>query len=165
MKAIVNEKETFIIEKTAEGWMVNGKKLNPDILHLKEGRYHVIADNKSVSVEVISSDTISKKHTLKINGQLFDVQLRDQYDDLLQALGMDEAAGKKTGDLKAPMPGLVVSVAVEEGALVKKGDTLVVLEAMKMENSLKAAGDATVKKILVQKGVTVEKNQVLIQLG
>jgi biotin carboxyl carrier protein len=100
-----------------------------------------------------------------VNGNIFEVQLRDQYDELLQALGMDEVAGKKTGDLKAPMPGLVVSVAVTEGDEVKKGDTLVVLEAMKMENSLKAAGNAMVKKILVHKGMTVEKNQVLIQLG
>ena len=165
MKAIVNEQETLTIEKTADGWMINGKETVADILKLKEGRYHVIAGNHSVSVEVLSSDTITKKHTLKVNGNIFEVQLRDQYDELLQALGMDEVSGKKTGDLKAPMPGLVVSVAVSEGDEVKKGDTLVVLEAMKMENSLKAAGDALVKKILVQKGITVEKNQVLIQLG
>lgn len=165
MKAIVNEQATLTIEKTADGWKINGKETVADILKLKEGRYHVIAGSQSVSVEVLSSDTISKKHTLKVNGNIFEVQLRDQYDDLLQALGMDEVAGKKTGDLKAPMPGLVVSVAVSEGDEVKKGDTLVVLEAMKMENSLKAAGNALVKKILVQKGMTVEKNQVLIQLG
>ncbi len=96
---------------------------------------------------------------------MVEVQLRDQYDDRLQALGMDASAGKKTGDLKAPMPGLVIDVAVSEGQQVKKGDTLVVLEAMKMENTLKAPGDAVVKKIHIEKGVTVEKNQVLIQLS
>ena len=54
---------------------------------------------------------------------------------------------------------------VKEGDTVKKGDTLVILEAMKMENALKSTGDATVKKIVVKKGQAVEKNTVLIQLG
>jgi biotin carboxyl carrier protein len=69
------------------------------------------------------------------------------------------------GDLKAPMPGLVVDIPVKEGDTVSKGDTLVILEAMKMENALKAVADATVKKIAVTKGQAVDKNTLLIQLG
>jgi biotin carboxyl carrier protein len=91
--------------------------------------------------------------------------MRDRFDDLLKELGMDAAASLKVGDLKAPMPGLVVDIPVKEGDTVSKGDTLVILEAMKMENALKAVADATVKKIAVTKGQAVDKNTLLIQLG
>ena len=165
MKATVNGGPQHTLEPTADGWLVDGQLAAADVQEIQSGRYHVLANGKSFTVEVIATDPSSKKHTLKINGAVIEVQLRDQYDELLHALGIDTAAGKKSGDLKAPMPGLVVDVAVSEGQTVEKGDTLVVLEAMKMENALKAAGSAVVKKIMVQKGATVDKNQVLIQLG
>jgi biotin carboxyl carrier protein len=60
------------------------------------------------------------------------------------------------------MPGLILSVAVAEGQEVKKGDPLLILEAMKMENVIKAPADATVKVIKVRKGDSVDKNQVLV---
>jgi biotin carboxyl carrier protein len=68
----------------------------------------------------------------------------------------------KVNDLKAPMPGLVLKVLVAEGAEVKKGDTLLVLEAMKMENNIKATHDVNIKQILIKPGDKVEKNQTLI---
>ncbi len=69
----------------------------------------------------------------------------------------------KARALKAPMPGLVVKVEVEPGQHVKKGDGLVIIEAMKMENELKAAHPATIKEIKIKAGQTVEKNQALIE--
>jgi biotin carboxyl carrier protein len=60
------------------------------------------------------------------------------------------------------MPGLVLDVRVKEGDEVKKGDPLLVLEAMKMENILKSPAHAKIKKINVNKGQAVEKNQVLV---
>lgn len=164
MKAILNGGEPLLIEKSSEGLLIDGKLMQANLQQFHAGRYHIIADNKSVMVEVISSDPLTKKHTLKINGRIIEVVIKDQYDELLEALGIDVTASKKTGDLKAPMPGLVVDILIEEGQEIKKGETLVVLEAMKMENSLKAASDCIVKKILIKKGSTVDKNQVLIQL-
>ncbi len=61
------------------------------------------------------------------------------------------------------MPGMVLNILVKEGDEVKKGDTLLILEAMKMENSLKATADGVIKKIVAVKGTAVEKNQILIQ--
>ena len=78
---------------------------------------------------------------------------------------MDLLTSNKASDLKAPMPGLVVDVTVSPGDQVKKGDKLLVLEAMKMENILKAPADATVKGVNISKGKTVEKNEVLIQFA
>jgi biotin carboxyl carrier protein len=75
---------------------------------------------------------------------------------------MDKLHSAKVNELKAPMPGLVLDIVVSEGQEVKKGDALVVLEAMKMENILKSPADVVVKKISVKKGTAVEKNQVLV---
>jgi len=65
--------------------------------------------------------------------------------------------------LKAPMPGLVVRVQVEAGATVAVGSGVVVLEAMKMENELRAASAATVRTVRVKPGEAVEKGQVLVE--
>ncbi len=78
---------------------------------------------------------------------------------------MDKMFAQKVNDLKAPMPGLVLDILVSEGQTIQKGDSLLVLEAMKMENNLKAINDAVVKKINVSKGDKVEKNTVLIELS
>jgi len=68
-------------------------------------------------------------------------------------------------DLKAPMPGLVVSIEVKAGQIVKKGDGLIIIEAMKMENEIKAPFDCTIKEIKVQERQAVEKGQVLVVFG
>jgi pyruvate carboxylase subunit B len=80
----------------------------------------------------------------------------------LAGTGRVHAAG---GAIRAPMPGLVVRVLVERGASVSAGAGLVVLEAMKMENELKAAAAATVTQVLVRPGQAVEKGQTLVVLG
>ena len=61
------------------------------------------------------------------------------------------------------MPGMVLNILVAEGQEVKKGEALIILEAMKMENILKSPTDGVIKKIAINKGVAVEKNQILIQ--
>jgi len=100
---------------------------------------------------------------LKVNSVKFSLQLKDKYDELLHSLGLDNLASKKVNEIKAPMPGMVLKVLVSEGDEVKKGDALLVLEAMKMENILKSPTDGVIKKIAAVKGVAVEKNQLLIQ--
>jgi biotin carboxyl carrier protein len=65
-------------------------------------------------------------------------------------------------ELKAPMPGLVRQILVTEGNSIKKGDALIILEAMKMENILTAPMDGVISGLFVKPGATVEKNQILI---
>lgn len=63
------------------------------------------------------------------------------------------------------MPGLIFEISVKEGDSIQKGDKVLILEAMKMENLMKSAGTGVIKKILVEKGQAVEKNQILIELA
>lgn len=136
-----------------------------DVQKVKPGVYHVIRDNKSYVVEEVKSEEDGKLLTLKINGNKYQVALKDKYDELLHRLGMDNISAGKINEIKAPMPGLVLNIIADEGSTVKKGDPLIVLEAMKMENILKSPTDGTVKKIAVKKGTAVEKNQVLISFS
>jgi acetyl/propionyl-CoA carboxylase alpha subunit len=165
IKAKVNGSAELVVEKHGSTFRINGTEQSIDMKELQPGSYHLLINGLSFQVEVIASDSITKTHKLRLNGKVLEVSLTDRYDELLKELGMDASSAQRVGDLKAPMPGLVVEVPVQEGQQVSKGDTLLILEAMKMENALKATSDATVKKIAVKKGDAVEKNTVLIHLS
>ena len=165
IKAKVGSNKEFEIEKRGDVTLVNGKKMTPDVLFLLNGTQHWLVNNRSFRVEIEEVNRIEKKYQICVNGKSFQVELKERLDDLLHELGMDSAASQKIKDLYAPMPVLVVDILVKEGQAIKKGDTIIILEAMKMENSLKAMADATVKKIVVTKGAAVDKNAVLVQMA
>jgi len=142
---------------------LNESLIKGDLLKLNEFQYHLLFGNKSYNIDLISLNAEEKTLVIKINSVKFSLQLKDKYDELLHNLGLDKLASKKLNDIKAPMPGMVLNILVKEGDTVKKGDALLVLEAMKMENILKSPADGTIKKITAVKGTAVEKNQILIQ--
>ena len=93
------------------------------------------------------------------------MKISEPIDLLLSKMGFDAKARNKAEAVKAPMPGMVLRILVEPGQAIKKGDGLIILEAMKMENILKAGADAVVKAIKVTEKTAVEKGTVLIELG
>ena len=162
-KVTVNgKKEHEVVLENGNSGSLNHNNFQFDTIEVKSGSFHVLKDNRSYNVEVVKSDPETKSFVLQVNGNIYRLQVKDKYDELLKSLGLDNMNNKKINELKAPMPGLVLDIIVEEGVAVKKGDPLLVLEAMKMENILKSPADLTIKKIAVKKGVAVEKNQVLI---
>ena len=124
----------------------------------------VLYNNKSYTVVLTKSDKEAKQYTLQIGTNKYEVSLKDKLDDLLAGMGLSAGAAAKLNNIKAPMPGLVVNILVAEGDTIAKGDALLVLEAMKMENIIKSPGEGVVKKININKGQAVEKNQVLIEI-
>ena len=104
-----------------------------------------------------------KRLHLSTEGQEFEVNIKDEQDLLLEKLGISSKTDQRLVNLKAPMPGKVVDVMVSEGETVEKGHALVILEAMKMENLIKASADATIKAIKIKQGDAVEKNQIMIE--
>ncbi len=155
-------KSEFSIVPEDGGFSVDGKVLTPDIIEIRKGKFHILNNNRSYTAEVVAFDKETKTFTIRVNHNQYVVDVKDRFDDLLFKLGIDAGAGKKVNDVKAPMPGMVLNVMVENGQSIKKGDALVVLEAMKMENILKSPADGIVKKIRVTKGDKVEKNQVMV---
>ncbi|MBX7182812.1 MAG: acetyl-CoA carboxylase biotin carboxyl carrier protein subunit [Bacteroidia bacterium] len=142
--------------------LVAGEAVQINPISIENGEYQIILNGKTIKAELIATNLQEKKFTLLINGNKYMVQAADEFDLLLKKMGFDSANSQKIKEMKAPMPGMVLSIVVNEGDVVNKGDTLLVLEAMKMENSIKSPGEGKIKQILAQKGKPVEKNQVLI---
>lgn len=161
LKVTVNEK-SFEIEDNKGAIQLNGESFHWDLLEGSDDKFHIIKDNRSFTAEIVQANFEQKSFQVKINNQLFDLQAKDRFDLLLEELGMSNINDQKINDLKAPMPGLILDILVNIGDEVAKGDKLLILEAMKMENIIKASGEGKIKDIVIEKGNNVEKNQVLI---
>jgi biotin carboxyl carrier protein len=126
--------------------------------------FHLIKDDRSLNVRIVERDLAGKKALVEIDGETHRVEWKDSMDQMLDNMGFNNVVAKVQKDVRAPMPGLVLEVSVEVGQKVSEGDRLLILEAMKMENSISIQTEAVIKKVLVKKGQPVEKNQVLIEL-
>jgi biotin carboxyl carrier protein len=114
--------------------------------------------------KVLASDASGRKLRVEVEGHIFDIEIRDPLDQMLEQMGFSAARNKRVAEIKAPMPGLVLKTYVSEGQAAKQGDPILVLEAMKMENSIALNTDAKIKRLLVKDGQIVEKGQVLVEL-
>ena len=137
---------------------------NLDLIQRSADTYHCISGNRSVNAVITKADKQDKQFNIAIDGDDFSIQIKDKLDQMLEVMGFGQAANKLLTNVKAPMPGLVLDIAVEEGQTIQRGDKILILEAMKMENSIIISADAIIKKILVKKGQAVEKGQVLVEL-
>ncbi len=153
----------FEVEKTKDHVVVNDKILEWDISKSGDRHYNVVYKSQSYNLELVSLDMDNKSIKLKLNNKPAEIQIKDKFDILLEKLGMNNLQKNAAKEVKAPMPGLIFEIKVSEGDEVKKGDQVLILEAMKMENIIKSPGDGIVKSIKIKKGDSVEKNQVLIQ--
>lgn len=144
--------------------LLNGQLTEADIVRLEPNKFHMILNRQSLNIELLEKDESGKNMTILVNGNKQTVQIRDEYDALLSQLGLDKLMTHKANNVKAPMPGLVLRIMANVGDSIKKGDALLVLEAMKMENVIKADGEGVIKRIAVEPRQAVEKNAVLIEL-
>ncbi len=160
----INEQKPISIEFKDDATFVNGQKTDWDLIKTGENLFHVLQNNLSYNAEIISANHEEKSLMVRVNNQIYEVKVKDRFDILLGQMGMNSGSAQKVNDLKAPMPGLVLKINVSEGQAIKKGESLLILEAMKMENVLKAASDGIIKSIKVKQGSTVEKGQLLIQI-
>jgi biotin carboxyl carrier protein len=161
IKSIVDSRE-FSLKATAEGYEVDGQLIDADIVRHNEQLFHALHKHQSYNLFVHKIDQAKKTVEISINGKRTTVQVRSRIDQLLKQLGMEGAMVQKLKTLKAPMPGLIHSYQVKEGDVVEKGQPLLILEAMKMENIIKSPGEGKVQKIHVDEKASVEKNELLI---
>ncbi|MEN0003987.1 MAG: biotin/lipoyl-containing protein [Bacteroidota bacterium] len=127
-------------------------------------QFHIIKNNTTYHAELVEARPQEKAFVLLINGKKYSVTIQDEYDLLVQRLGLSATSVQAVKSIKAPMPGLVLDIQVQAGDTVQKDDSLLILEAMKMENVIKSPGEGVIKSIEVGQGQAVEKNQVLIEL-
>lgn len=164
LQVTVNDKTSSAIDHKDGQWTVNEKPVDCDISAQPNGIVSMLLDGKSYTAIVEKTDLVNKEVTVRVNGQLFKTTIKEPIDLLLTNMGLDLAAMKKAEPVKAPMPGMVLRVLVKAGQQVNKGDGLLVLEAMKMENMLKASGAGVVKNIKVEERTAVEKGAILIEM-
>jgi len=141
--------------------LLNGQARNVDLLALDASLYSIITDSRSLEALI---DEQGGQYQVLIGGRRYEGQVLDERDQLLRSRsggGVDQSGEVS---VKAPMPGLIVAVPVDEGQAVKAGQTVVILESMKMQNELKAPRDGTVQRISVAPGQSVEQKKVLITI-
>jgi biotin carboxyl carrier protein len=123
----------------------------------------VLKEHQPYQAAVLQADFSRKTYRVRVNGQAYSVRISDALDQLISDMGFELGAGRNISQIEAPMPGLILDILVDQGDSVKKGDALVVLEAMKMENAILAPRDGVVKHIGVSRGMAVEKKHLLVE--
>lgn len=143
---------------------INTTVLDWDMKILPGGSLSILANGKSYEALVEEIDRTAKKMTLRINSNIYELSIQEPIDQLLAKMGLDISKNHKAEPIKAPMPGLILKILVEPGQQLKKGDPVLILEAMKMENVFKAPADAVVKAIRTEERKAVEKGEILVEL-
>ncbi len=124
----------------------------------------IIHNNQSAIASLVDSDLTGKKCNIELNGCSYEIEIKDELDIRLEQMGFNSVSTKHIKEVKAPMPGLVLEIAVNEGQEVKEGDRLLILSAMKMENVIQIQSAGKIKKVYVKAGQAVDKGQIMIEL-
>lgn len=135
-----------------------------DLVKKSPSEFNLIKDHRSVNARLIEADNDARKLTIAVGGENFAIEIKDELDQMLDKMGFSTVANKQIKEIKAPMPGLVLEIAVTEGQEVKEGDRILILVAMKMENSIVIHTNAKIKRIAVTAGQAVDKGQLLVEL-
>lgn len=133
-----------------------------DFQRIHDGYYSLLIDGQSVPVAV--QPLAEDRFRVTVRGHATEVTVQDENDLLLERYGLEQAAGPAEREIRAPMPGLVLHIMVEAGQSVREGDGLLVLEAMKMENELRAPAAGVVDAIHVAANDPVDKDALLIEI-
>jgi len=134
-----------------------------DAVETQTSHFHILKDSQRYTAEIIHTDFLNKTYTIKVNGNTYTVNIANALDLLIKDMGFTIGASKQINVIKAPMPGLILEMSVTVGQEVKENDCLLILEAMKMENSFLSPRAGTIKSISANKGDAVEKGQLLIE--
>jgi pyruvate carboxylase subunit B len=159
---IAGEEHVVLLDDT--GVHIDGEDVAAHVVAIEGTPVRMVTVGDEVHRVVVRSGGARHLYTLWLDGYRFDVEALDERTRAIRALS--GAAAKPTGPapIVAPMPGLIVRVTAAVGDRVNAGQGLVVIEAMKMENELRAQAAGRVKSVLVTPGTAVEKGAMLIEL-
>ncbi|MBJ6369460.1 acetyl-CoA carboxylase biotin carboxyl carrier protein subunit [Snuella sedimenti] len=133
-----------------------------DILKTSNSTFHILQEHKSYQAEITKANFYAKTYCVNINNAVYEVVIHNVLDIRIRDMGFTTGSTKHIYTIKAPMPGLILNISANAGETVKENAPLLVLEAMKMENSIVAPRDGIIKSIEVNVGDAVDKNQLLI---
>ena len=149
-----------------QGWKIDGESFastaKASVIWEDAHFFTLLVADKQFHGEIVENGMEQGFLKVKINHREFVIQKERALDSLIAELGLDKEKVRKLHQLKSPMPGRVIAIAVNIGDEIQVGDELLTLEAMKMENVLKSDGTGVVKSIDIQLQDVVDKGKVLI---
>jgi biotin carboxyl carrier protein len=134
-----------------------------DAVNVATNKFHVLHQNIPYKAEIVSSHFNQKKYTVKVNNNTYHVAILNPLDTLIKEMGFAVGKTKQVHFIKAPMPGLILEINVIIGQAVKENDNLLILTAMKMENSFLSPREGIIKNIAISVGDSVVKGDLLIE--
>ena len=134
-----------------------------DAIATAPDNYHILKDAIPYKASIIAQDFLTKTYMVSVNNTSYTVHIADAMDQLIKKMGFEVGAAKQVNEIKAPIPGLILEINVIVGQEVKENDPLLILEAMKMENTFNSPRAGVIKSIAVSKGAAVDKGQLLIE--
>ena len=152
------------LEKNGDIWVSNPEN-QLQIVKRDHETLWIITPHQVHEIKCLHINKETKEVTLAIKGQKRTLKITEPIDEVLSSMGLKDALTPKITQVKAPMPGLVLEVKVASKDSVKKGDTLLILEAMKMENAIKSPCDAIIDTVHISVGQAVDKNHILVQFA
>tara|TARA_R100001143_G_C3361367_1_gene137090 strand:+ start:24700 stop:25212 length:513 start_codon:yes stop_codon:yes gene_type:complete len=142
--------------------VINGEEVHFSIVEKTYQRFLIRIGTKLFKCDniLVTDENVS----FLFNGEPVDIKIKDEEQVLLERLGFTAASSDLQGIIVAPMPGKILDIPVSEGDEVDQGEAILILEAMKMENELKASMAGFIHSIQVKTGESVEKNQILLEI-
>ena len=162
---MAENKKTYMVKANEFVFTFNQEEIDKaDFIKKNPTEFNLIRNNRSVNAKLLESDITGKEVKIEVDGETFELVIKDELDQMLDRMGFSTVSSKHIKEIKAPMPGLVLEIAVKEGQEVEEGEKILILEAMKMENSIMIHTNARIKRIAVSAGQAVDKGQVLVEL-
>jgi len=165
MKYVVTAgEENFVITIDGNGGvLIGGEPVAVDLQTSLDGTlYSLLVDGRSYALRL---QPMEDCYRIQVTGETHDISIVDERTHRLAGLRGSTGAGTGEFVLRAPMPGVIVDVPIREGETVEKGQTLVVLESMKMHNEFNAPRAGTIHRVRISRGQAVEKNAVMLTLA
>jgi biotin carboxyl carrier protein len=156
-----NEKHEIEVKQTGKKVFaeVDGKTYELEVSEPESNVYLIKYDNKIFETFVSPVENPNEPFKVNLANQFFEIKISDP--KRLRGTGTGTGEIEGTAEIKTAMPGKVVRVLVEQGAEVKTGDGIIVVEAMKMQNEMKSPKDGVIKEIRFSEGATVNAGDVL----
>ena len=149
-----------------QDWKLDGEEVvvshQSEIIWEDDRFFTLTYKGKNFHGEIIEENVENRMLKVKINHCEYLISKKGPLDELIAQLGLDKVKIRKLSKLKSPMPGRIVAISISVGDEIEVGDSLLTLEAMKMENVLKSEGVGIVKSIEVKTDQVVDKGAVLV---
>lgn len=156
----INKDQSVSLDVTKSKTVIEEKEIKYQLLQKKEDEYQLLTNNKSYEIKILSVEKQSV--WMLIDDHEVRVETKNELDLMMSKLGITGGSADLNQEVLAPMPGTILDIMVSPGEQIKKGEALLVLNAMKMENVIKATRNAEINEIKISTGENVIKNQILI---